>query len=229
MTIELTRPETPSSWGDMPGWGIVADMTPPELIERRLLAVLRRRIVLGLILVVLLCVAGYGYARLQHAAADNEATAASDQTRTLTTSAAKFTGITHIETTVSGLDGQVATVMRTDMDMARTVTSIRRALPSSMSISSVAVTMSADDSVDGASTLDAAGRPKIGTVSISGAGRSLEELPAFVDSLAVVRGFVNVLPTSNQVSKGVSQFSVTLDLNDLLYSHRYDLGTPGSS
>ena len=227
MTTDLALFEGPSSQASRPGWDIVADMTPPELIQRRRLGVLRRRIVLGLVLVVLLCAAGYLFALQQRSAADEEAATESDQTAALNRSVATYSGITRIELTVSTLDGQVATMMQDDVDVAGTIAELRAQLPGSMSIQNISVTLAAA-STDGSATLDAAGRPTIGTVTVSGAGRSLDDLPAYVEALASVRGIVNVLPTSNQVTKGLAQFSVTMDLNDLLYTHRYDLGKPGA-
>jgi hypothetical protein len=229
MTIELTRPEGSSSQAGRAGWSIVADLTPPELVQRRQLGVLRQRIAMALVLVLLVCVAGYAYAMLQHSAADAEATTADDQTTALTREAARYVGITKIETTVSGLDAQVATAMHDDVDVSRAIARIRTELPTTMSIQSISITFSAADTTGGSTTLDAAGRPTIGTVTISGAGRGLDDLPTYVEALARVRGFVNVLPTTNQVTKGLSQFSVTMDLNDLLYTHRYDQTGPGAN
>ena len=54
-----THAQPNQPWNGMPGWGIVADLTPPELIASRHLKVLRKWIVLGLVVLVLACVAGY--------------------------------------------------------------------------------------------------------------------------------------------------------------------------
>ena len=54
MTAVLIATGQPDSWGGMPGWDVVADLTPPELINMRWLGVLRRRIAAGLVLVVVL-------------------------------------------------------------------------------------------------------------------------------------------------------------------------------
>ena len=54
-----THAQPNQPWSSMPGWGIVADLTPPELIASRHLKVLRKWIVLGLVVLVVACVAGY--------------------------------------------------------------------------------------------------------------------------------------------------------------------------
>lgn len=228
MTSLLTRPDMIPHGDTMPGWDIVADMTPPELINLRWLAVLRRRIAIALLLVIVLCSAGFGYAFIRHGSANDEADAASARTTDLTRAANQFAGITRIETTVAHLDSQVASVMQSDVDVPRTIAAIRRALPASMSIQSISVTFSRDGSTDGSTGLDVSGHPTIGTVNISGAGQRLDDLPSFVDGLTAIRGVVNVLPTSNSVTKGIAGFSVTLALTDQLYSHQYDVQPSGS-
>jgi hypothetical protein len=227
VTLELTTTDGFSSQETMPGWSIVADLTPPELIQLRWIAVLRRRIGIGLALVLVLCLLAYAYAVVQHRAAEKDAAAVAQRTAILTRSANQFAGITLIESTVAGVDGQVACVMQDDVDVARVVASIDQALPSSMSIQSISVTLTPDASADPSAGLTATGRPAIGAVTVSGSGRGLDDLPAFVDGLTAVRGFTDVLPTSNQVSGGVAQFSLTIDLTDQLYSHLFDVGKPG--
>jgi hypothetical protein len=227
MTSLLTLPESPQQPDSMPGWDIVADMTPPELVNLRWIAVLQRRIAAGLVLVVLLCGAGYLYASHQDHVARSEADAAADRTRGLAESAGRFAAVTSIETTVRGIDDQMATLMENDVDVARLVTAIRRALPRSMAVQNVTVVVTGEGPPVGTTDgLDRSGHPAIGTVSISGSGRTLDDLPVFVDGLDAVPGLVEVLPTSNQVTEGKAQFSVSVTFTDQLLSHRYDETEP---
>lgn len=222
MTALLTRPESPSPSGGMPGWTIVADLTPPELINSRWIAVLQRRMAIGLVLVLVLCAAAFTYATIRSTSAEDDATAAIERTTYLNRSADRYVGITRIETTVSSIDAQLTTVMANDVDVARVVASISRELPTSMSIQSLSLTLNAVSTIDGETGLDTSGRPTIGTATITGSGQGLNDLPSFVEGLSGIRGFVNVLPTSNEVSKDGSQFSVGVTLTDQLLSHRYD-------
>lgn len=228
MTILQDRADDARASAGPPGWDVVGDLTPPELLDMRSLAVLRRRIVAALVLVLLLCVAAYAYATVLYVIAQRQANTETQRSASLNGAAAKYAGITRLETTVSTIDAQLATLLKDDVDVPRTVAQVRAALPASMSIQSVTVTLDAagatQDATSGSSStgLDATGNPTIGTVTITGSGRGLDDLPSFVDRLSLVRGFVNVLPTSNQVDKAKSQFSVNLSLTDLLHTHRYD-------
>jgi hypothetical protein len=227
MTALLARPASTSHWGSMPGWNIVADMTPPELINLRRIAVLRRRIVIGLVVVAALCAAGYTYASMQNHTAADDAALASSQTFDLTRSAAKYSGITRIESAVDTVRGQVATVMTPDVDVTQAIAAMRHALPRTMSIQNLALTLSAAGPTNDSVGLDASGHVVIGKVTISGSGRTLDDLPNFVDRLVAIRGLVNVVPTSNQVASKVAQFSLSVDLTDQLYTHRYDVTSTG--
>jgi hypothetical protein len=232
MTAVLIKPDSPSQWGSMPGWNIVADLTPPELINSRALAVLRKRILVALVIVVLLCVGGYVYSMSKYGAASDANDAATTQTVTLQHETTKYAPITRIENTVDAIRGQVASVMQGDVDVPAVVAALRAALPNSMSIGSMSLTLT--PAVSGAEApvgLDASGRPIVGSINISGTGKTLDDLPSFVDRLSAVKGVVNVLPTSNQMGNdpgnSIVQFNVTLSLTDQVYSHRYDVANTG--
>jgi hypothetical protein len=231
MTAILEKPQGTPQWGAMPGWGIVGDLTPPELIAARRLHTLRRLIAFGLGLVLVLCIVGYGYALVQHSRAQDDLDNASAQTTALDSTSHKYSGITQIEGLVAGVKGQIASAMQYDVDTAALVARLREALPGTMSIQNLTLAITNPTSTSGTSSsstnLDASGRQIIGTVTITGAGRQLTDVAAYVDKLASIRGVDNVVPTSNAVAKGVTQYSITLSLTDALYSHHFDATAKG--
>ena len=100
-----------------------------------------------------------------------------------------------------------------------------------MSISSLSVTFTATGPGPAAGAvpgLDTSGHQLIGTITVAGSGRTLDDLPAYVDRLSSVTGVVNLVPTSNQASKGGAEFSLYFAMTDELYSHHYDVSTVGS-
>jgi hypothetical protein len=231
MTATMERPTPASSWNSMPGWGIVGDLTPPELINARRLQSLRRIIAAALGVVVLLCGAGFGYAMMQHSSAADDLDAAAAQTTQLTISVNRYSGITRIEGEVAAVNTQLATLMKTDVDAARLLTEIRAELPGSMSIDNISLAF-IDPSVSvgaqsSSSSLDPSGHQRIGTVTITGSGRTLTDLAGFVDQVSAIRGVTDVVPTSNQQAKQVASFSLSLALTDQLYSHKFDYPQKG--
>ena len=214
----------------MPGWDIVGDLTPPELVDQRSLAVLRRRVVAGLVALLALCACGYAYTTALTRSAGDDAAAVRQQSVQLNRTVQEYSGITRIENTVRSIGAQQSSLLATDVDVPQALASVRKALPGSMSIQSVSVSVTGGTtgstqlagSGSSSTGLDASGHSVIGTVTITGSGGSLDDLPSFVDRLSRVHGFVDVLPTSNQLDGNTSQFSVTMALTDVLYINDHD-------
>ena len=72
-------------------------------------------------------------------------------------------------------------------------------------------------------TLDTSGRPHIGTMSLTGTAVKLTDVAAFVDKLAALPGFVDVLAPSSQQSTSGVQYSITASFTDQVLSHQFDL------
>ena len=73
--------------------------------------------------------------------------------------------------------------------------------------------------------LDTSGLPRIGTVTISGTGQTLDDLPDYVDRLQRSAGLVDVLPISNSLAGTTgTDFTITMGLTSALLSHRFDVG-----
>lgn len=114
--------------------------------------------------------------------------------------------------------------MNGDVEVDTLISTLRTALPGSMSIAQLTITLSPSGSVTGTSTtpnLDVSGRKTIGTVTISGSAQTLDDLPAYIDRLSAVAGVVNVLPGTNATGTRVAQYNLTLSLTDELLSHRF--------
>jgi hypothetical protein len=215
---------TQKAWHSMPGWGIVADLTPSELVTSRQLRQLRKVIGAFLIAVVVLCAAGYAYAWTKNNSAQDALDKANAQSTQLTAEQARYAGVTRIETTVAGIQAKVASLMKTDVDVAQTIAKIRTALPGTMAITQLSITFTSAATAGpaGAAATAVDGHLVIGKVTMSGAGRTLDDLSAYVDALGAVPGVANLLPSSNTATKGGTQFSLSFDLTDQLYTHRYD-------
>jgi type IV pilus assembly protein PilN len=231
----LLTPPPPDNrmWNSMPGWGIAADLTPPELIAERHLRVLRKLIVAALALLVLVCAGGYVLAVQQHSTAADVRDAITARTEQLQQQLQNksFRNVVQIQGTVAQVQGQVATLMKNDVDLPALLGKVRVALPARMVIKTLTVTLTpAGTPAAGAPTptLDTSGHVVIGTVIVGGLSRSIDDLPTYVDRLAKVKGISNLVPTSNQNDTGGVKFSLAFAITDRLYSHRYDVSTTGS-
>jgi type IV pilus assembly protein PilN len=232
----LTPPPPPPDnrlWSSMPGWGIVADLTPPELIAERHLRVLRKYIVVGLALVVVLCGSGYALAVQKHSTAADARNAITARTEQLQQQLENksFSNVVRIQGTLAQVQVQVAALLKNDVDLPALLGKVRAALPASMAINTMSVTLTpAGTAAAGgaAPTLDTSGHLVIGTVVVGGSSKTLDDLPTYVDRLAKVKGISNLVPTSNGSDTDGVKFSLAFAITDRLYSHRYDVATTGS-
>jgi hypothetical protein len=121
--------------------------------------------------------------------------------------------------------------LKNDVDLPTLLGKVRAALPASMAINAMTVTLTpAGTGAAGATapTLDTSGHLVIGTVVVGGSSRTLDDLPTYVDRLAKVKGIANLVPTSNGSDTEGVKFSLAFAITDRLYSHRYDAATTGS-
>lgn len=222
-------------WRTRPGWGIAADLTPPELINSRELKVLRRLLGAGLVILMIICVGGYVLAARHRSAAlaeNNREQVAADA---LQSDLDRYGGITRMQGTVTQVQAQIATVMASDVDLAQLMARLSSSLPARMTIGSESVVIStaAATGATGAigatgATGPAAAAQSIGTVTLSGGGRTVDDLATYVDKLALVPGVIDVVPTTTSLSSKGMQYSVALVLTGAVLSHRFDLPTRGT-
>jgi hypothetical protein len=228
MTV-MTKPEM--LWSTMPGWGIVADLTPPELIASRHLKFLRKLMFTGLAALLVACAGGYAVAFLQHSSASSALSDQQFRTSQLRVESGKYAGVTQIQSNVAQIQGQVTKIMVGDVDLPKLLIGIRAALPGTMTIKQQSLTLNTAGPVGGgagSTQLDTSGHVRIGTVSLSGSGRTLNDLSGFIDKLKKVPGVVDPIPTSNLVDQGAVTFSLSLGITDQVLSHRYAQTSNGS-
>jgi Tfp pilus assembly protein PilN len=229
MTTLADRPASGQLWSTMPGWGIVADLTPPELIDSRRLTSLRKLIVVGLTIVVLIVAAGYVWAMMRHSSAANVADAAAADTSRLEQSEAQYADITQLQTSTDAVKAQIATLTTTNVDMATLVAQIRTVLPHTMAIDNINATITPAAPLT-AGTLADPGVEQIGQVTVTGSGQSLNDLATFDDNLQTLSGVINIVPTTNeQGHSGTTHYSITFDLTNARYETQPAATTTGGN
>lgn len=231
MPTKTTGVEMRAPWSSVPGWGIAANLIPPELIAARQIKSLRRLLAAGIVGLLLIGGVGYYLAATENASAAAQLVAAQDDTSQLLGQSQGYADVIAIQGTISEVKTRLAQVMGADVDLAALMGELSSNLPATMiitqesiTISPVAVAGSATAAAD-VTGLDTSGLPRIGTITITGTGQTLDDLPDYLDRLRALTGLVDVLPVSNSLS-GTSgtEFNVTAGLTNAALSHRYDIG-----
>jgi len=231
MSTAATGLEVLAPWSSVPGWGIAANLIPPELIAARQIKSLRRLLAAGIVGLLLIGGVGYYLAATENANAAAQLVAAQDETSLLLGQSQGYADVIAIQGTISEVKTRLAQVMGADVGLAALMGELSSNLPATMiitqesiTISPVAVAGSATAAAD-VTGLDTSGLPRIGTITITGTGQTLDDLPDYLDRLRALTGLVDVLPVSNSLS-GTSgtEFNVTAGLTNAALSHRYDIG-----
>jgi len=227
MTVTMERA---GLWQTRPGWGIAVDLTPGEIVNTRKVRSLKKLILAGLALVVILCLGATAVTLLDKVDAQDSYDAAVSTTADLQAQAAKYNDITAMQATTTQVEAQVATLMSNDIDIVNLLARIRTALPQGLSISNETVALAvqdgteapADPAADPAVPPAAPGTTRIGSVTLTGSGGAIKDLAAFVTNLIKLKGVVDVVPTSaTKIETGID-YTLSLNITDALYTHRFD-------
>lgn len=216
----LIDPTVNAPRSSMPGWGIVADLTPPELIAARGLRTLRRALLVGLAVIVLVCAGGYWLARHSDNKAHDQLAAANSDTTQLMSQRAGFAIVTEVQSATNGIRSQLSSLFSTDIDVTSALEQVQASLPKGMSLTSLTVapatpSLGADPSNPSLM--------QVGTVTMSGTAATLDALPIYVSRLGQLKSFTDIVPTTNtKASKNVS-WTVTAAITGHLLSHRYSI------
>src|SRR4051794_7261014 len=98
MTATLASPS--QIWNSMPGWGIVADLTPSELIVARRIKTIQKLIVAGLALILILLGGLFGYALLHSHTASSDLAVEQDRSQVLIAGQSKYSGVTQVQASI---------------------------------------------------------------------------------------------------------------------------------
>ncbi|WP_127782040.1 hypothetical protein [Rhodococcus sp. X156] len=229
---ELTGP----IWTALPGWGIVADLMPPEVLAQRRVHVIRRRVSVAMAGVLGVCVLGLVFGMFQkHQASENLADVQA-QTSQLLVKQNNYADVVRIQADVAQVEQQLPVLLADDVSHAALLEQLRAKLPDSMAINQLEITVDTGKSAatggaqaSDTASLDASGQKHIGTVTIGGTGRTLADLATYVDALRTVPGVVEPYPLSNKAAAPGTQFSLQLTLTDVLLTKKYDPSTKGGN
>lgn len=222
-----TMMQRPQLWSVHPGWGIAVDLTPPELLNRRHVRVLRKAVIAGIVAVFVLCVGGYVLAVQRRSDAQDALDTAQMQTSRLHSQTAKYSVVTKIDGTVDQVRAQVAGLMKGDIALDTLLTKVRASVPKGMSIDQLSVTISLATVAPGqgaaAGSIDRTGHVRVGNIGIQGRTDAIPAISGFVDRLEKIPGVVDVVPTSNSLGATGGQYAINLGIDDRLLSHRFDV------
>lgn len=221
----MTTTLEPKLWSTMPGWGIVADLTPPELIASRRLRAIRRLLVMAMVGLLLLCVLGYGLAALRNRAASTALSRETARTSALQNEQRQYRNVTQLQGNLTQIESQLAMLLGADVSFPPLLNQIQSNLIPGMTIAQASLTINGPGAgaaaAGNASSLDSSGHPHIGVITLSGTALKINDVAAYIDKLAALNGFADVTAPSTQSSAHGVQYSITAALTDQVLSHKF--------
>lgn len=218
-------------WNTMPGWGIIANLLPPEIIAARRVRVLRKLVVAALALVVLLAIGGYGYAFWQARSASSDLRAAQDQTAQFQAQQRKYSGVVQLQAESAQIKSQLGGLLSTDVDLPKLATAIMQRSPAPRDITKVDVEVAvasaqpATSGADSSAVLDTSGHAHIGTITVTGVVHSMDDVATYVTRLSRLSGIVEVFPSNQQITNKLVTYSIDMTMTDQLFSNRFAAAT----
>jgi hypothetical protein len=211
-----------------PGWGIAAELMPPEILDGRRAKVIQRLMVLGLAGLLAICALSYGAVRLAGHGPAADLKKVNAQTVQLQQQQRSYNNVVRIKGQISAANSQLAALMASDTDIAQAVTATLGAAPIGTTIDQLSVAINAAGGQAtaatgaGAANLDTGTAAHIGTISISGVTPQLTDVAAYVDSLAAVPGIAVPYPGTSSVGPKGTNFSIQVVVTSVLHSSRFD-------
>ncbi|MBE7190224.1 PilN domain-containing protein [Jatrophihabitans endophyticus] len=211
---------------------LCADLMPDEIVVKRRLAYLKRRLVFVMAALVALVVLGDMLVRQQTGSAQSNLSAANNHIATLNQQLNRFNGMLATQSETQAIWTQLDGVMGNDVSWPQLLDKMSAPAPKGLKLTSITASVDDPNSTTGASTGDTTGltvADQVGSLTLSGTASTWRQVAAYVHGLSRIKGFTAVNPST--VSNGTAgpgtakggglTFTVTLDLTDPVLSGRY--------
>jgi hypothetical protein len=225
----------PRPWSSMPGWGISADLVPPEILTARRAKAVRRLVVMALAGVLALCAAASVLAFRHTAGASSALQAEQAHSASLRGEQDRYAEVIRVQGTLGSVRSELATLLADDVDFSALATQVEGARPPSVRLSQVTAVLAiaaapgASGATSGLGSLDSSGRQHLGSLTITGTAGSMTDIAGYTDRLARIRGAAAANPISQQRTAGGVQFTIQLSLTDLVLTGHYAVAHSGGS
>jgi Tfp pilus assembly protein PilN len=205
---------------------IRASLLPPEIIDKRRLAVLKKRILIALTTLVALLAAWYAFALLQTSQANSDLSSAQSKTRALQAQQRDFGPLVAAQAQSAAIRDQLTKLMVGDVQWKDMLATLRASATRGVQITTVSATMTSGATVTsgvagGLGVLNQSGKQPVGTLSINGSAPDKNAVAAYIDGLSKVTGLAAPFPASVTGDKGSVTFTANVIITSDALGGRY--------
>jgi Tfp pilus assembly protein PilN len=203
-----------------------ANLMPDEVLSARQAEVVRKQVLLGLVALVILLIAWFGVSWWQTNSAQGDLTDLQRQSTGLQNQTHQFAPLVQAQGQTDMIHAQLQKLMVGDLSWRTMLTTLRANAPTGVALTNVAgtVTAGAASAPAGATppvSLNASGQLQIGTLTIAGTAATKNEVAAYADKLAAVKGLTAPLITSVTTTGNSITFTMTVIITADALGGRY--------
>jgi hypothetical protein len=198
-----------------------ADLLPPEVLEGHKQRARQRSLWLGVVGAVLVAVVGTGAAFLFNVTSALDLAAEQGESVSLQTELGEHSEVRDIKSNLATSQEARRVGGSTDIDWKTYLTNLEATLPVGVAITSVDVETGSPITDYAQPTVPLEGA-RIGTLTFEATSPTLPSIPAWLDGLETLQGFVDAVPNSVAiVDDGTYTVSITLHINAEAFSGRF--------
>jgi Tfp pilus assembly protein PilN len=198
------------------------DLLPTEvLVDRRERATVRRAW-FGVVLVAVLMALGIGAVSANALSADAKLTAARAQTDSLTKQQLSYSEVREVQSETALLQAAQQVGGSTEIDWSTYLANLQNSLPSGVTITGVTISSASPSEAYQQATGPLEGQ-RVGTITIDATSPTLPSVPAWLDSVKSLRGFVDANANSVTLDPASGKYTVdmTIHINEKAYDNKY--------
>ena len=237
MTTLMSRPASePASYDGSRLVAVMANLMPDEVLDARRLAVLKRRLLLGLALTVAVLLLAYSVSWLQTHSSRDDLSSAQSQTKALNRTMQTYQPLLTAQSESTQISTTLRSLMADDLQWQTLIQKVLAAGPAGSKISALTGNITAGTtaagtttSVTGLNILNATGQVAVGSITITGTTHDKNSVAAYSDRLGTVKGIVSPLVTSVTGNAGVITFSINALITSEALGGRFSAATTTGS
>lgn len=213
-------PARPS--GEVRFVAVRADLMPGEVLSARQAIVVRKQVLLGLVVVLVLLIGWFGLSWWQTRSANSSLADLQRQGIALQSQQGQFTPLVQAQQQISNTRTQLEQLMVGDLSWNALLTTLRDKAPAGVSLDSISGGVSDGSSSTGsAGVLNDSGSTSVGQLTITGSAPDKRTVAAYADALSRVKGIAAPLISSVEASSVPVTFTITADITSDALGGKY--------
>jgi Tfp pilus assembly protein PilN len=198
------------------------DLLPPEIHKERAAGATRRRLLIGLVGVVLIAIAGTAASTVLATQAQTQLADEQSRTASLLAEQSKYLEVRSVQAQVGLVQAAQQVAVSTEIDWKAYLNAVQATLPKSVTIDTVKVDSASPVAVYAQPTGPLQG-PRVATITFTAKSKALPDVPTWLDALTTLPGFADALPGSVNLDTAAQVYTVdiTVHVNDAAYSKRF--------